>query len=136
MDLGISPRALEYVRARASSVMQATCRIERVNKPSFDQASGTATAGSRTTIYEGKCRIWEASGGGPIMIGEEDIDMQSTQLSIPWDTHPVPIRHDEVLILSHNTDPDLVGKRFMIDSSAKAGELRATRRFLIRGYQS
>jgi hypothetical protein len=61
--------------------------------------------------------------------------MQSTQLSIPWNTSPVPRKDDEVEIITSPQDPEMVGKRFVIDSSAKTGELRATRRFSVRGYQ-
>jgi hypothetical protein len=131
----ISQYAINVVRERATDVMRYECRIERVKKPSFNQATGTAIPGSKTVIYEGKCRLWEVSGGGPIMIGEDDVVMQNTQLSIPWDTSPVPERDDEVEITAAPTDGYAVGKRYVIDSSAKAGELRATRRFTVRGYQ-
>ena len=135
MSYPISELAKAFVRQRATDVMAYTCRIERVHKPSFDQASGTAVPGSRVTIYEGKCRIWEVTGGAPVVIADDEITMQSTQLSIPWDTPQVPKRDDEVEILTSPEDHTLVGKRFVIDSNAKAGELRATRRFAVRGYQ-
>jgi len=132
---GISTAAVEYVRTRAESIMGYTCRIERVKKSSFNQETGTAVPGGKTTIYEGPCRVFEVQSGAPMIISEEDVVMQTTQLSIPWDVDPVPIRDDEVQILSADDDQYMVGKRFVIDSSAKAGELRATRRFMIRGYQ-
>lgn len=133
--VGISPRALAYVRKQATEIMQAQCRIERVNPPTFNQTTGTAVPGSRTTIYEGRCRIWEAAGASVTFVGEDDVSLQSTQLSIPWDVNVLPKKDDEVQMISHNTDALIVGKRFVIDSSAKAGELRATRRFSVRGYQ-
>ena len=68
-------------------------------------------------------------------VGEEDIVMQSTVLSIPWDVEALPVKDDEVVILSHHTDDKVVGKRYVIDSSSKAGDLRATRSFMLRGYQ-
>lgn len=127
--------ALAYVRDKATENMGYTCRIERVKKPSFDQTTGTATHGEKNTIYEGPCRVWELSGGGPVIIAEDEVTMQNTQLSIPWSTTPIPDRNDEVQILSADDDDDMVGRRFVIDSSARAGEFRATRRFAIRGYQ-
>lgn len=132
---GIPTLALDYVREQATAIMQGVCKIERVHKPSFDQTTGTATSGSRTEVYRGPCRIWEASSGGLVMVGEDEVQMENTQLSIPWATDPVPKRYDEVEIISHNTDSSLVGRRFQILTSAKAGELRATRRFSVRGYQ-
>lgn len=134
MDL-ISGYAINYVRDRATATMRYTCRIERVNPPVFDNVTGTATSGTRSLIYEGPCRVWEVAGGGAVVVGEDDIIMQSTQLSIPWSASPVPRKEDEVTITIAPTDAEMVGKRFVIDSSAKAGELRATRRFAVRGYQ-
>jgi hypothetical protein len=131
----ISNAAISYVRAKASENMSSTCRIERVTKPTFNQGTGVATPGTKTTIYEGKCRIYEVTGGAPVVIAEDDITMQATQLSSPWDVSVLPVRNDEVQILTSRTDAHLVGKRFVIDSSAKAGELRATRRFAVRGVQ-
>lgn len=131
----ISNIALDFVRSRATELMDYECKIERVQLPSFDESTGKATSGGRITVYTGPCRIWEVSGGGPIMIGEDDIVMQNTQLSIPWNVTPVPKRDDEVEITSSHSDTEVVGKRFVIDSAAKAGELRATRRFSVRGYE-
>lgn len=127
----ISQRAVDFVRSRATAVMNYTCRIERVNPPEYNENSLLSTSGSKTNIYEGVCRVWEVAGGGPVVISETDIVMQNTQLSIPWDVAVVPQRHDEVLILTAPTDPALVGKRFQIESSAKAGQMRATRRFAV-----
>lgn len=135
MDIGVSPRALEYVRSRATGVMQAQCKIVRVIKPSFDQSTGTATSGARSVIYEGRCRVWEVVGGGtPMLIGEEEVEVDNTQLSLPFDVSPIPKRYDQVEITAHATDPEMVGKRFEINSGAMAGDLRATRRFSIRRY--
>lgn len=132
---GISDRARDYVRRRATAVMSATCRIERVTPPVFNQSTGRATTGSKTTIYEGRCRIWEVSAAqAPVMVGEEDILMPTTQLSIPWDVNPVPGRRDQVEIIDHDSDASMIGQRYEIQSGAKAGDLRATRRFLIQGY--
>lgn len=128
----ISPAALAYVRARATDVMTYTCRIERVTGPDYDEETLVASPGSRTTIYEGVCRIWEVSGPGVIMVGEEEYSTQTTNLSIPWDTTTVPTRHDQGVITGAELDPVLVGKRFSILDVAKAGQLRATRRFTIQ----
>jgi hypothetical protein len=111
--------------------MQYTCRIERVQPTTYDETTLIASTGGRTTIYEGVCRVWEVTGGGPVVVAEADITVQNTQLSIPWDTPVLPQRFDEVLILTAPTDAALIGKRFRIESSAKAGEMRATRRFVV-----
>jgi len=130
-----SKLSLGYIRSRANRNMRSTCRIERVEPPTYDDLSGLATAGTRTTVYEGICRIWEASGAGLVQVGEEDIPIQTTQLSIPWDTTPVPQRDDEVQILTSEVDDHLVGRRFRILDVSKAGDLRPSRRFSIQGVQ-
>lgn len=136
MSKYVSDFALDMVREYATENMGYTVLIERVTKPTFDQSSGTAVPGSRTTIYSGPGRIWEISGASIVTVGSEDeISMQSVQLTIPWGTTPVPRKWDEVTVIDAARDDYLIGKRFVIDSSAKAGELRATRRFSIRGYQ-
>jgi hypothetical protein len=127
----ISPLARKYVRSRATAVMEYTCLIERVQKPSYDNTTLVAAPGSRETLYEGICRIWEVSGASTVLVGENDITYQSTQLSIPWDTSTVVRKGDEGVILTAPADSQMVGKRFQIDTVAKAGELRATRRFSI-----
>ena len=130
MRYPISDRAKRFVRDRATAVMRYTCRIERVIPPTYDPGTLIASPGDRTTVYEGVCRIWEVSGGSPVMLGDTDLIVQSTNLSIPWDVSVLPRRNDEVLILTApGEDPVTIGKRFQIQTSAKAGELRATRRF-------
>ena len=68
-----------------------------------------------------------------VVVGDTDIYQQTTQLSIPWDTTALIMRYDEVEILTAPTDSQEVGKRYEIQTVAKAGELRATRRFEVTG---
>lgn len=128
----ISSRALTYVRTRATQSMKSVCRVERVQGPSFDEFSGVATPGGRTVLYTGICRIWEVSGGSAVEINGDDVVIQSTQLSIPWDVTADIRRNDEIVITSSSTDTMLVGARFRVMSVARAGELRPTRRFEIQ----
>lgn len=131
---GISKRARSYVRRRATAGMYSTCRIERVGQVAWDNVTNIVTPGDRTVVYEGVCRVWEVSGGSPLQIANTDeVVLQTTNLSIPWDTYPVPEEDDEVLILTSEVDEQLVGKRYRILTSAKAGDLRATRRFVVQG---
>lgn len=133
MHPGISNRARAYVRRKATAEMLSTCRIERVAKPVWDPTTNLVTSGSRVIIYSGICRVWEASGARPFQVGDDVILLQPTNLSIPWDVDPIPDENDEALILGSRVDDALVGKRYRIISSAKAGDLRATRRFAVEG---
>jgi hypothetical protein len=131
----VSSRARAYVRRRATAQMYATCVIERVDEGLWDPLSNLVTAGGRTVIYTGVCRVWELSGPQPVDIGDDQIVLQSTNISIPWDVNPVPHRDDEVKILGSAVDFDLVGRRYRILDEAKSGDLRATRRFLVHGVE-
>ncbi len=128
-------RARKYVRQRATATMSSQCQITRPKDPTFDKNTGLATSGTRTTIYTGKCRVWEVTGGGVTVITEEDIAEQNTQISIPWDTSPVPIKGDYIKITSSVADSNLVNRLYLITDQAKSGELRATRRFSVKGVQ-
>ena len=131
----ISPRAREYVRSRATAVMEYYCRIERVTKGNHDEDTLVYTPGSRTTIYQGYCRIWELSGTSGVQVGDADLDIQMTQLSTPWNA-PLARKDDEVYIIEAPTqDKAMEGRRFQITSSAKAGELRATRRYAVKAWE-
>ena len=131
----ITAYARQYVRARATGVMEYTCRITRGSRPGgYDEDNLVYTAeGLGEVIYEGPCRIWEVSGAASFIVSDTDIYQQSTQLSIPWDTAAVIERYDEVTILTSPYDDQMVGKRYEIQTVAKAGELRATRRFEVTG---
>lgn len=129
MKYPISSRAKKYVRDRATAVMAYTCKIERVVPPTYDNTTLIASPGSRTLIYEGICRLWEVSGGSAVVLGDADLIVQTTNLSIPWNVPVLPRRNDEVLITDAEDDPFVIGKRYQIQTAAKAGEMRATRRF-------
>jgi hypothetical protein len=127
----ITPQALGYVRSRATRMMTHTCKVERVTKATYDETSLIATPGAKTIIYSGVCRIWSISGSAFVVVGETDVMMQNTQLSIPWDVDPIPQHNDEVTVLTADDDDSLVGKKFQIQDSGKSGALRATRRFTV-----
>ena len=129
----ISARARAYVRSRATSVMAYTCRAERVLKGSTDDDTLIYTPGTRTVLFEDEpCRIWEISGAAAVTLGETEIMTQNLQISLPWDS-PILKKYDEIVITdSPDQDTSLLGKRFEIQSAARAGELRATRRYQVQ----
>ena len=131
----ISSTALNYTRSRMAQVMMGyECRAERITRGSHDEESLVYTPGSRETLYEGVCRVWEISGASVVGLGDTDaeLDISTTQISLPWDS-PLLKKNDEIVITAADTDEQMVGKRFQVQSSAKAGELRATRRYSVTG---
>ena len=53
--------ALPELRAQAESMMVDACLITTAGAPTWDDATGTYTPGSPTTVYEGKCRVRNAN---------------------------------------------------------------------------
>jgi hypothetical protein len=135
MTSPITAQSRQYVRARATAVMEYTCRIERSGAPEgYDEDTLIFTAeGMAQVVYEGKCRIWEVANAASVVVGDADIYQMNTNLSIPWDSAAVVKRYDQVTILTAPQDSQMVGKRYEIQTVAKAGELRATRRFEVTG---
>jgi hypothetical protein len=131
----ITAESRAYVRARATAVMEYTCRIVRGERPGgYDEDSLVYTPqGLGEVVYEGPCRIWEVANASSFVVADTDIYQMSTNLSIPWDAPQVILRYDEVTILTAPQDSQMVGKRYEIATIAKAGELRATRRFEVTG---
>jgi hypothetical protein len=124
-------RARAFIQSRAQDFMSTMCEVKRPKDPTFDITTGFGEAGTRTNIYNGKCRVHEISGGPVVMVGEDEISQQNTQISFPWDMSPVPIKGDYIKITSSRVDTNLVGRVFKITDMAKSGELRATRRFSV-----
>jgi len=131
----ISAEAKRFVRHRATDVMDNTCQIYRGSTPDgYDEDTLVFTPeGPRELVYEGPCRIWEIAGAASVVVGDAEIYQQSTQLSIPWDEPAIIRRYDEVVVTSAPEDSQMNGKRYEIQTVAKAGELRATRRFEVTG---
>ena len=126
----VSDRARAYIQSRAELQMDFTVVVERVTPASYDETTLIATAGERSVLYSGKARIWEASGASQLVIADGEYDIQSTQISFPAGA-PLFRKNDEIGVTAAPGDQALVGKRFQIQSSAKAGALRPTRRYAV-----
>ena len=130
--------ARNYVRSRVcAEFMNYECRVERVSFSTYDETTLHSVSGTRQIIYEGPCRLWEVSGADTVLVGQEDLQVETTQISLPWDIYPIPKRNDEVIITgkAEEEDSSILGKRFQIQTSAKAGELRPTRRYTVSSVQ-
>lgn len=126
----MTARGTKVVRQMATAQMLQSCKVERVAKPTYDTTL-TASAGSRTPIYSGICRIWEQKSPSMIQITNTDFLAYQTVLSLPWDT-PASVRLlDEVEITASPTDDSWVGARFRIQTLMQGGQMRATRSFVV-----
>jgi hypothetical protein len=125
--------AVNYVRNHAEAQMEDTVRIYR-NKPSaLNVDNGLIESGQGYVVYEGKARIQNINGPAPMIIGEGDLTFSDTYGSIPVDINgPIPVTDDTLLILTHKTDPDLIGKSFRITGVHGGGYLMAVRTIHLR----
>jgi len=128
--------ARDYVRSRVTQeFLNYECRVERVGRPSYDEETLQGTPGTRSTIYEGKCRVW-ATTASTVIVGDGDVQTEQTMISLPWNIDPLPLRNDEVIITNTPVeDTALEGKRYQIQDYATAGELRPTRRYTVIAMQ-
>ena len=130
----VSSLARDYVRTRAESVMAYECRVERVAKGTIGDDL-KYNSGTRQVLYEGRFRLWEISGATGIQVGGEDLMLEQTQASFPYDS-PLFRKDDEIVITAVPVqDVLLMGSRYQIQTKAKAGELRATRRYTVTSVQ-
>lgn len=128
--VGISKFAASYVRRRTTERMDDTCRIWTPGKPVLNRNTGTSSRAAEETKYEGPCRFWEVPVSSQVILGEEQVVVTQTFLSLPFDA-PVP-ESDDIIKITGSADPDLVGRTVSVISIMRGGGLRASRRFLVR----
>lgn len=127
----IRPRfSLSYLRTRTTEKMDHTCRINRPGSYTDNDLTGIASYQAGAVVYEGPCRFWEAQGGSGGFLGEEQVKVTQTFLSIPWSS-PVPEEDDVITILTH-VDPDMVGRTVQVEAMTRGGDLRASRVFRVK----
>jgi hypothetical protein len=136
----VSPYARAYARAHATAHMYYTVRIERMSLGVFDQVGGGIVPAVKALIYTGPARIWTVTGPQVIAVGEDEMSMTQTNLSIPWDADPVPHRDDIATVVDYNPhggfgDQALIGKTFRVLDVQYGGQMYATRRMSVQAIE-
>ena len=126
----ISPVLARYIRKRATELMVDECMIYTAGKPVLDNTTGSVTRDQGEIKYEGPCRVWEVRGSGQTLIGDVQMNTDSTYLSIPWDA-PLP-ESDDIITITKSVDTDLVGRSVSITAITRGGGLRASRVFTVQ----
>jgi|SRR5690606_35677725 len=114
--------------------MEDTCRIYRPGAMVIDPDNDSAKRGDADIKYEGKCRFWEVQAGSPVVIGDQQVTVTQSYLSLPFDSY-VPEQDDIVLIIA-SADSDLVGRTVQVVATVRGGGLRASRKFQVRLVES
>jgi hypothetical protein len=129
----VSPYSQAYIQNKAQELMNSRVKIftPDLGGGTYDPVTGDVTPGEGTFKYEGPARIWEVPGGQNIVIGEEEVTVTQTYLSIPYWVMPLP-EMDDVIAVLESDDPDLVGRTVIIQNTIRGGGLRASRRFQVQ----
>jgi hypothetical protein len=130
----VSPTAQNYIRKRASELMADECRIFKPTRPVLDRTTGKTTTPSPTVKYEGVCRYWEVQSGQQISVGDEQLTLTQSYLSLPYDA-PVP-ESDDIVEITKSVDPTLQGTTVAVISITRGGGLRGSRKLLVRVVES
>lgn len=126
----LSKFAASYVRSRTSDRMDDECRIFKPGGMVVDPVTHKAKRADAVVKYEGKCRFWEVQAGSQVVIGDQQVVVTQSYLSLPYDA-PVP-ESDDIVEITKSVDPDLVGRTVQVVSIVRGGGLRASRKFLVR----
>ena len=126
--LRISPYARTYLRERATDLMN--CSIIAANPlVVYDPSTRRETAGAGEQIYDGPARVWQVPSSAQVVVGEDQVTITQTMLSVPWDTPSFAL--DTLILVTDADDPDLIGRSLNIESSVRGGGLRASRQFSV-----
>lgn len=125
-------RTQRYVRARALADMLDTIRIVRTGRGTLDETTLQMGMTSLSIVYEGEARIATASGGGVVMVADETLDTQNTNIYVPYQV--VAQQDDVVLVLSDQSDTDNVSRAFRVMDVDNGGLLRMARTLTCTGY--
>lgn len=100
----------------------------------LDPMTGIIVSSHGSLVYTGKARIWYAQSGNIVLLGDADINLMDTYLSIPWAVGIIPHRDDVVVVESCQDDPDLEGAGFRIMNNDGGGLMNATRKFALQTF--
>lgn len=128
-------RVIAVAREFAESNMTAMVSITRKAAPVFDPETGGLASGEPIVVYEGKARIYSATGPVTYNIGDEPTYFSSTMVSIPVITDDIPRVDDLVTVLEYLSDPLMVGRTFRVQDVEAGGQWMAARKLQVTGVQ-
>lgn len=121
--------ATSYLRRRSAERMEDQCRIYKQGKMEVSE-DFTARRSTEIVRYEGRCRLWEVPASSQVVIGDRQMVVAHTYLSLPWDA-PVP-ESDDIVLMTNSADHDLIGRTVAVVSVVRGGGLRGSRKFTVR----
>lgn len=110
--------ALPELRAQAESRMRDTCIVTGPGgEPAWDEGSGTYTTPDGATVYEGKCRVRQASPtGAQASPGDAAWSVDHAVVSLPVDgTDSIGPGH-VIVITTAADEPSRAGWKFTVEA--------------------
>lgn len=124
-----SKRALAYMRTKMRGQMQSIVAVYRPLEPTFDASSGLITAHAATQkVWQGPARIYPASGGGNIPLGDGYLTQRTSVVSVMEEGSEVIRVNDLVQIVQDADDAAGTGQEFRIIDVTLGGVLDPTRK--------
>jgi hypothetical protein len=127
-----------YAQRFVESNMTATVRVTRPGDAGFDAVTGELTADSGPTVYEGRGRVYSASGPATLDLGDGPQYFSSGFVSVPMvdesGDNVLPQVNDLIEVLEH-PDPLMLGRRFRVMDVEAGGQFAVVRRMQVMGIQ-
>jgi Family of unknown function (DUF6093) len=118
----------QYIARRALGAMVDRVSINRPGDVALNTSTGMNVAVAGEEVYQGLARIYSVTGPQVLDLGEADITLRMTYISIPSDYLPAPQKDDLITVLEARSDEALQGKVFRILDVDGGGLVRAVRR--------
>ena len=134
MRITVSERTKRYARMRAKDHMSAMVSVYRPEDPQiqFNDATGISEVPAHQKVYEGVARVWNIDTSGTLILGEADVAVASTNVSIPYDGSIEVRNGDVVYVLAHDSVA-YQGKAYTVQSVTYGGYMDATIRMSCTG---
>jgi hypothetical protein len=116
-------------RRAAERLMTDACTITRAaGAPVFDEATGTYTTPTPTTLYSGKCRVktYRQNNDRVVDFGGEPVSLWPFSVSVPVEVTGLEV-DDIVTVTASVLDPDVVGTRLRVRDVVKGSQITARR---------
>lgn len=132
----ISPLAMRYARGFAERNMTAKVRITRP-APASLQPNGELEAVAASVVYEGKARVYPATGPVTMNLGDENQYFQNSNVSVPLYDGGVPVlpQVDDIVEVLWHDDPLFLNRVFRVMDVEAAGQIPTVRRMQVMGVQ-
>jgi hypothetical protein len=134
-----SSMTLWYLRRYADANMTSLVEILRIDDPVIDADNPSVAEPVKVKrVYQGKARIYQASGQGGTAIADEDMAFSTSYISIP-SVDPngavIPVQVNDFFRIIDTGDPELVGRMFRVLDVDAGGQWSASRRCMVTGAQ-